>query len=331
MGSDLVRAGVAALSIVMLLSAQAWAAQHHRRSHHASEKPAKESRVLDAQIRLARANASPGPIDGKSGKNMQFAVSAYQRMKGLEPTGRLDAQLARMLSEEDNAPTLVTYTISEKDVAGPFIGEVPATLEEKAKLDRLGYSDATELLAEKFHTSRELLARLNPGAALDRAGTQIQVANVASVAISGEVKRIEVDKRAGAVWAYDGKDQLIAAYPATIGSEETPSPSGQHKVVSVARNPTYTYDPSKLNFKDVQAREKLTIAPGPNNPVGLVWIALDAPSYGIHGSPEPDRIRRQGSHGCVRLTNWDALALAAAVKKGVPVDFIDAQAAAASR
>jgi lipoprotein-anchoring transpeptidase ErfK/SrfK len=279
--------------------------------------------TLDLQVRLARVNASPGPIDGKTGKNMQFAISAFQRMRGLEETGRSDGQLTNVLSEGDSKPTLVDYLIIQKDVAGPFLQRVPTQLEEMATLKRLGYTSPLEALAEKFHMSEELLKELNPGSKFGP-GETITVVNLGKPALRAAVSRIEVDKQTEAVWVYDAADRLIAAYPATIGSSDTPSPEGRHKVVSISRNPTYVYDPSKLSFKGVKAKTKLSIPPGPNNPVGLVWIALDAPSYGIHGSPQPSRIRRQESHGCVRLTNWDALQLASAVKKGVPVEFIGA-------
>lgn len=128
---------------------------------------------------------------------------------------------------------------------------------------------------------------------------------------------------------FDRKDAIIAFFPATIGSDETPSPSGKVTVTRIARNPTYTYDPKKLDFKGVTATEKFEIKPGPNNPVGLVWIALSERGYGIHGSPEPSAISRQRSHGCVRLTNWDALDLADMVSKGVPVEFTEVAGTAA--
>ena len=280
-----------------------------------------ESRDLDLQVRLARMNASPGPIDGRMGQNMRFAISAFQRMRGLTENGRADNRLMEELSPQAGDPTLVDYLITQKDVAGPFLQRLPARLEEMATLKHLGYTSPIEALAEKFHMSEELLKQLNPRSRFS-AGETIKVVNLGNLALS-PVKRIEVDKQAEAVWVFDAADRLIAAFPATIGSSETPSPEGGHKVISVARNPTYVYDPAKLNFKGVKTRSKLVIPSGPNNPVGVVWIALDAPSYGIHGSPQPGKIRRQESHGCVRLTNWDALQLAAAVKKGVPVEFVD--------
>jgi lipoprotein-anchoring transpeptidase ErfK/SrfK len=280
-----------------------------------------DGRDLGLQVRLSRMNASPGPIDGKMGKNMQFAISAFQRMRGLEVTGRVDNALIQELSPQADEPTLVDYLITQKDVAGPFLQHLPTKLEEMATLKHLGYMSPIEALSEKFHMSEELLKQLNPRSKFSAKET-IRVVNLGKSALPA-VKRIEVDKQAEAVWAFDAADQLIAAYPATIGSSDTPSPEGRHRVTNVTRNPTYVYDPAKLSFKGVKARNKLTIPSGPNNPVGLVWIAIDAPSYGIHGSPQPSKIRRQQSHGCVRLTNWDALQLAAAVKKGIPVEFVN--------
>jgi len=162
---------------------------------------------------------------------------------------------------------------------------------------------------------------LNQGKNFGAPGTVITVANLADAPpIKTDVERIEVDKAAQAVKAFDGSGKLIAQYPSTIGSTDTPSPEGTHKVKGVAKMPEYTYDPEKLDFKGVE-QEAFTIAPGPNNPVGVVWIDLDAPTYGIHGTPEPETIRRESSHGCVRLTNWDAMQLADAVKPGVTVEF----------
>jgi len=167
-----------------------------------------------------------------------------------------------------------------------------------------------------------LLNSLNAGKAFDEVGTSIMVPNVER---SDTIKaaRLEVDKAIGGVFAFDQKNAIVAFYPATIGSDETPSPVGKLTVTRIAENPTYTYDPAKLNFEGVAATEKFEIQPGPNNPVGLVWIALSEPGYGIHGSPLPSAISRQRSHGCVRLTNWDALDLARMVRKGTPVDFIE--------
>jgi lipoprotein-anchoring transpeptidase ErfK/SrfK len=284
---------------------------------------------IDLQVRLAWSHASPGPIDGEMGKNTHIAVKAFQHMQGLDETGEVDEKTLAALQAKGDKPTVTEYEITKADVAGPFLDKIPENMIDMAKLDRLSYTSPLELLAEKFHMDSDLFRKMNEGKNFDTAGTTIRVANVADLKLETKVARIEIDKTAEIVLAYDDADQLVAAYPATIGSEDTPSPQGQHKVVAIAKNPTYTYDPKKLNFEGVQTKEKFTIPPGPNNPVGLVWIALDAPGYGIHGSPNPSKIRRQNSHGCVRLTNWDALQLADRVHKGVRVDFVAAQSKAA--
>jgi lipoprotein-anchoring transpeptidase ErfK/SrfK len=181
-----------------------------------------------------------------------------------------------------------------------------------------------EMLAERFHMDEDLLERLNRGKKLDQAGTTITVANVSvkPAALDTKIGKIEVDKQRKLVRALSTDGRPIAVYPASIGSEEKPAPSGTLKVTRIARNPNYTYNPD-YKFRGVKAKEEFKIAPGPNNPVGLVWIALNQKGYGIHGTPDPEKVGKAYSHGCVRLTNWDALALAAMVKKGTPVAFID--------
>lgn len=207
-----------------------------------------------------------------------------------------------------------------------------------ARLSGLSYANSVEELAEKFHMSEELLLKLNPHANFNRAGEDIVVANVAPMALRAsrhgievnppgaeanpQAETIVVDKPAHEVLAYDKDAKLIATYPATIGSEEKPAPSGLFTVKRVDWNPDFTYDP-KFGWKGVKAARKLTIAPGPNNPVGLVWIDLSAPSYGIHGTPEPANIGKTESHGCIRLTNWDAADLAGMTHPGTSVRFED--------
>jgi len=209
------------------------------------------------------------------------------------------------------------------------VPEIPRDLEGMARLPSLGYRNAAELLAEKFHTSEEVIALLNPGKTVDRAGTIITVPNAADGRPAGQVFRIEVDKPAGGVRALGRHDELVAFYPASVGSTEKPAPSGTYHVRRIARDPTYHYDP-KFQFKGVKTDRELTVAPGPNNPVGLVWIGLTKESYGIHGTSHPETIGKTGSHGCVRMTNWDALDLAKRVRKGTPVAFLD-QSQTASR
>jgi lipoprotein-anchoring transpeptidase ErfK/SrfK len=254
------------------------------------------------------------------GANTRKALIAFQRAHALPETGSPDKAVWDQLGEAAAEHALMEYTITPNDVAGPFEPKIPPTLEGKAQLERLSYTGPDELLAEKFHMDKELLNRLNPGKRFDQARTTIRVANVERPE-PAKAGRLVVDKKVQGVFVFDRQNSIIAFYPATIGSSEMPSPSGTAKVTEVVHNPTYRYDPAKLHFKEVKTRRKLKINPGPNNPVGLVWIELDNPGYGIHGSPHPSAISRQRSHGCVRLTNWDAVDLAKLVSKGILVEF----------
>jgi lipoprotein-anchoring transpeptidase ErfK/SrfK len=278
--------------------------------------------MLKAQILLDRAAVSPGQIDGKDGENARKAITAFQQSHGLEVTGKLDQDTWHALTQGFGQPAILEHEISAQDVKGPFARKIARDLEKMARLEHLSYTSPLELLGEKFHVDPKLLKLLNPGKRFDQAGTSIRVPNVGERDRSGRVAKIEVDKSARDLRALGDNGELIAFYPASIGSEEKPAPSGQFKVRRIAQNPAYHYDP-KFKFKGVHAKRKLTIAPGPNNPVGVVWIDLTKDSYGIHGTPDPERIGKTYSHGCIRLTNWDALDLAARVRKGTPVDFVD--------
>lgn len=278
---------------------------------------------VKAQVLLDRANFSPGPIDGRRGENFTNALRAFQQQNGLTMSGELDSATWAKLAESKD-PALIAYTISAADVRGPFSEDIPASYEKKAALKRLDYTGTAEMLAERFHMDEDLLEQLNRGKRFDQAGTVIVVANVnvKPVALNVKVGRLQVDKprKSVRVLAADGK--LLAAYPASVGSEEKPAPFGTLKVVRIARFPTYTYNP-EFKFRGVQAERELKIAPGPNSPVGSVWIALNEKTYGIHGTAEPAKVGKAESHGCVRLTNWDALALARMVRKGTPVEFLE--------
>ena len=218
-------------------------------------------------------------------------------------------------------PSFDPLAVFADDEAGPYVASVPADYGEKAKLERMSFTSVSEMLAERFHMDEGYLKTLNPGANFGRPGTVIKVANI-GVNISTPVVRIVADKGRKQVRAYDAAGKLVALYPATIGSADTPSPSGNHTVARIALNPEYTYNP-KLNFKQGNNDKVLTIPPGPNGPVGSVWIALSKPTYGIHGTPEPSKIGKTESNGCVRLTNWDAQELAKVVKEGVAVEFVE--------
>jgi lipoprotein-anchoring transpeptidase ErfK/SrfK len=204
---------------------------------------------------------------------------------------------------------------------GPFIRKLPAKMEDMQDLPALGYRSAREKIAEKFHMSEALLAALNPGQSFKRAGDTIKVANVRTAPPAGKAERLEVDKSAQTLKVFDGDGRPIAFFPITAGSAEKPAPSGRVKVTAVNKNPTYRYNPDYA-FKGVRARRPFTIKPGPNNPVGVVWIGLQGEGYGIHGTPDPSKVSKTESHGCIRMTNWDALTLAGLVAKGTPVDFI---------
>lgn len=273
--------------------------------------------IVRLQVLLDRAGASPGVIDGFDGDNVRKAILAFETLNGLPADGTLDGEVLARLGSE---PVVGAYTITEddhKDVTGP----TPEDYAEKARQAYLGYQTVAEEVAERFHMDIDLLSALNPGAQY-AVGEQVVVA-APGKAISGyEVARLVADKGLRQLRAYDVAGRLIVAYPATIGSEDNPSPSGTHVVEGVATMPTYTYNP-KINFQQGDNTEVLTIPPGPNGPVGSIWIDLSEPTYGIHGTPEPSLIDKTGSHGCVRLTNWDAEELAKMVKPGVVVDFIN--------
>lgn len=279
--------------------------------------------LIRLQVLLDRSRFSPGVIDGLHGDNVAKAITAYEQANGIDADGRPDEALLARLTAEDEEPVLTRYTISQEDVDGPFLDAVPETLEEMAKLDKLSYTSPRELLAEKFHMDEDLLEALNPGADFSAAGTDITVARVSQRAEKETVTRIEIDKAKGALFAYGEEGTLAAFYPATIGSEDMPSPTGTHEVRTIASEPKYYYNPEKLNFSGVEAEGLLEIAAGPNNPVGSVWIDLTKESYGIHGTPEPALIAKSQSHGCVRLTNWDAEELSNMVKEGTSVTFLE--------
>lgn len=276
------------------------------------------SSLLAAQVLLDHSGHSPGVVDGTMGSNTVRAIKAFQGANGLNVDGKVSDALIQKLRASYSGELLQRYTITAEDVAGPFF-PVPADMEDQAQLKSLNYESAVEGLAEKFHMSEAFLKALNGGADLNKSGSEIWVIVPGSGKLKQQVARVEVDKAGAALRAFAADGSLLATYPATIGSSTFPSPDGSMEVTAVAAAPTYHFDPEGREWGP---DKKLTIAAGPNNPVGGTWIDLSKDGYGIHGTPEPRLIGKSSSHGCVRLTNWDAAQLAKAVNKGTKVEFI---------
>jgi lipoprotein-anchoring transpeptidase ErfK/SrfK len=272
--------------------------------------------VLRAAVLLDRAHFSPGEIDGAYGGNLRQAIRGFQKLMQLPVTGTIDRATWAAL-DTDAAPVLTAYTISAADAAGPY-KPVPASMAAKAKLAELSYASAAEALGERFHCSPALLRSLNPGKALERAGSQIVVPNVAAVHALPKAAKILVSSIDGTLTLLDGTGTPFAQFPASTGSTHDPLPVGRWQVLGVVSRPVYQYNPHL--FWDAKAGDaRASLPAGPNNPVGLVWIQLSKEHYGIHGTPEPGNIGKTQSHGCIRLTNWDVLAVGQAVGRGVTV------------
>jgi lipoprotein-anchoring transpeptidase ErfK/SrfK len=313
--------------------------------------------TMQLQVVLDRLGFTPGVVDGKHGLSTRNALAGFQESRGLPTSGELDDATRQALAAWSAIPATRVVTIPADFAAGPF-APIPPKPEDQEKLPTLGYQSLDEKLAERFHTTPETLLALNPGAAQPagsepaptpseavshfRAGQQIRVPNVGAdriapgavadaawgrtLAMLGvgskqpQAAKIVVSKASGTLKAYDTAGKLVAVYTATIGSQHDPLPLGRWKVTGVSRNPDFAFNPDLLwDVPDSQAKQRLP--PGPNGPVGVVWIDLDKPHYGIHGTPEPATIGRAESHGCVRLTNWDAARLAQMVKPGTQVLF----------
>ncbi len=273
------------------------------------------SAVVRLAILLDRAHFSPGEIDGQYGDNLRTAVAGYQSAHNLPMTGFTDQATWQSLNAE-TIPVLVAYTIAPSDIAGPF-DHIPQDMMAQARLKSLGYQSPEEGLGERFHISPKLLTDLNPNKDLRKAGEEILVPNVQRQQTT-TAEKVIVSKGSGTVTAFAADATLLAQYPATMGSEHDPLPLGSWKVTTIQQNPIFHYNPNL--FWDAKSKDtKADIAPGPNNPVGVVWIGLSKEHYGIHGTPEPSKIGHAESHGCIRLTNWDAEELSKMVRPGTSV------------
>lgn len=276
--------------------------------------------ALRWQIALERAGFSPGLIDGKAGAKTVLATKEFQKARGLKSTGKLDDATTAALTP----PAAVTTTYVVTDADQQLVTGTPKDWNEKAAMRYLGYAALAEVVGERFHTSRRCLEALNPGVNFDRLkpGDQLVVPAVEEPKDLGRVARLEINLAEKAVRAFDKSDREIALFHCSIAKDVEKRPTGSARVVVVTPNPAYTFDPKM--WPDVKnVSRKLLIPPGPRNPVGMCWVGLSLPGYGIHGTPNPEMIGKTGSHGCFRLTNWDAVRLGRITTAGVPVKFIN--------
>lgn len=301
--------------------------------------PFAETPTLQAQVILDRLGFSPGVIDGEEGQSYIAALRGFQVANELKESGKLDEATLTAMNKWRGTPATRLVVIPEAFAKGPFIPDFPSDAAQQAKLPALGYKNLIEALAERFHTTPEAIVALNSPSTPLGAGKTIRVPNIPNVDAKApaddargwhdrlqrlgvsptqpKAEKVVVDKSEGVLKVYGADDRLIAQFPATMGSEKDPLPIGDWKIQGVSRNPDFHYNP-KLFWDVSDNKEAQLLQPGPNSPVGVVWIDLNKPHYGIHGTSEPHTIGRAESHGCIRLTNWDGARLAQMVKPGTP-------------
>lgn len=284
--------------------------------------------VLRAQILLDRALFSPGIIDGHWGKNTEKAIYWFQHREGLPTTGRLNGETFERLAQRAGGPPELVraHVLTEEDVAGPFVS-IPEDIQAKAELDCLCYESLSEKLAETYHTTPAVLEALNPGIDLDdlTAGSSLTVPVLRdpNAGRGVPIQRLVISADGFHLHALDASGAILYHFPTTLGSSFDPSPEGSHRVVKITPDPWWHYQPAILEHVDSSEPEAM-IPPGPNNAVGVVWMALSIQHYGIHGTSAPETIGYTTSAGCVRLTNWDAKFLSERLTEGTPVEFTGA-------
>lgn len=307
-------------------------------------KPPIDLNILHAQVILDHLGFGPGILDGRAGQSLTAAVRGLQEARGLKVTGVIDAPTLAVLHQYRALRPVRTLAVGAETMQGPFVDPIPKGLDQQAKLKTLGYRNPIEKLAEMFHTTPDVITALNPGVTKIATGTMLRLPNAlpGSRAYPADWKpewrqtlnmlnvdprqpqadHLVVDKSEGVLKVYGAGNRLVAQFSATMGSEHDPLPIGSWKINGVDTNPQFHYNP-KLFWDAKQGDDPAMLPPGPNGPVGVVWIDLSKEHYGIHGTPEPQTIGRSESHGCIRLTNWDAARVALMVKPGTPAIFQD--------
>ena len=272
--------------------------------------------IAALQVLLDREGFSPGAINGLMSDYLIRIVELYEQRSGIRQlSGNSEAVGERLFKSGGEA--FFQYTLTAEDIAGPFLADLPKRIQDQRGLGKLDYLSVQEAIAERFHMDEVFLKSLNPEADFNKVGTIVKVANVGRP-LDKWVGHIRADKKLRLVTTYDQKGRILGVYPASIGSAQMPSPKGVFKVRNKAGFPAYTLSPEN-GFERLDDGQQVVIAPGPNNPVGTAWIGLSEKTYGIHGTPEPSHIGLTESHGCIRLTNWDAMELARLVRTGVEV------------